>query len=216
MRELIILGAGGYARETMAVVNRTKKYRIIHLYDEMISDDSSISVHSIPVIDNLDKYKAMPFSERPVLISAVGNPALKKRWAEQYSANFEFVSVVDPDARIGPNVKIQVGSIITAGCILTTDIYIGNHVNINLNCTIGHDTIIEDYCDLSPGCHISGNVTMNEGSALGTGVVVIPKKVIGKWSIIGAGAVVLTDIQSNSLAVGIPAKVIRTIPKIEL
>lgn len=211
MRDLIILGAGGYARETMALINRIHKYRIINFYDETIAEGFNITVHSIPVIKSLEKFRKLPPSNRPALISAVGNPTLKKRWAEEFTDDFEFITVIDPDARIGPNIKIGVGSIITSGCILTVDVVIGNHVNINLNCTIGHDSVIGDFCDLAPACNISGNVTIKEGVSLGTGAIVIPKKIINAWSVVGAGAVVVSDIPEKVVAVGVPAKIIKTI-----
>jgi acetyltransferase-like isoleucine patch superfamily enzyme len=44
---------------------------------------------------------------------------------------------------------------------------------------------------------------------LGTGAVVLPGVCIGANSVIGAGSVVTKDLEANSLAVGIPAKVIK-------
>ena len=61
---------------------------------------------------------------------------------------------------MGEAVEIGGGTIITAHTSITTNISIGRHVHVNLNCTIGHDTVIEDYVTLSPGVHLSGNVTI--------------------------------------------------------
>lgn len=47
---------------------------------------------------------------------------------------------------------------------------------------------------------------------IGAGCVVLPNVSIGENSIIGAGSVVTHDIPANSIAVGIPAEVIKTIP----
>ena len=68
----------------------------------------------------------------------------------------KFCSVIHPSAKMSQYIDVGKGTIITAGNILTTQIKIGNHVIINLDCTIGHDSIIEDYCTILPGCHISG------------------------------------------------------------
>jgi acetyltransferase-like isoleucine patch superfamily enzyme len=69
---------------------------------------------------------------------------------------------------------------------------------------------MEDYCVLAPGVHVSGSSHLEEGVEIGAGSVVIPGKRIGRNSVIGAGAVVTTDIPPHSVAVGVPAKVIKT------
>jgi acetyltransferase-like isoleucine patch superfamily enzyme len=46
---------------------------------------------------------------------------------------------------------------------------------------------------------------------LGVNVVVLPNVSIGDNSIIGAGSVVTQSIPANSIAVGAPAKVIKTL-----
>jgi acetyltransferase-like isoleucine patch superfamily enzyme len=54
------------------------------------------------------------------------------------------------------------------------------------------------------------SVILQEGCDIGTGATVLPGVTIGRCAQIGAGAVVTEDIPANSVAVGIPAKVIRT------
>ncbi len=52
-------------------------------------------------------------------------------------------------------------------------------------------------------------VTIEDGCDIGTGALILPGVTIGEGSIVGAGAVVTKSIPSFSVAVGIPAKVIR-------
>lgn len=54
-------------------------------------------------------------------------------------------------------------------------------------------------------------VTLGDNVWLGGGVIVCPGVSIGDNSVVGAGAVVTRDIPPNSLAVGSPARVVRTI-----
>lgn len=54
-------------------------------------------------------------------------------------------------------------------------------------------------------------ITIEDGCWLGGGVIVCPGVTIGTRSVIGAGAVVTRDIPPHSLAVGNPARVIRTL-----
>lgn len=54
-------------------------------------------------------------------------------------------------------------------------------------------------------------ITIEDNVWLGGGVIVCPGVTIGKNSVVGAGAVVTKDIPDNVVAVGNPARVIRTI-----
>ena len=107
------------------------------------------------------------------------------------------------------NIIIGKGSIICAGNIFTCDIRIGDHVLVNLNCTVGHDCIINNYSSIMPGVNISGKVLLEEGVYIGTGAEIINYVTIGEYATIGAGATVIDDIQPYAVAVGTPAKIIK-------
>ncbi|NYZ77667.1 gamma carbonic anhydrase family protein [Candidatus Micrarchaeota archaeon] len=95
----------------------------------------------------------------------------------------------------GDEGKIKVGSRsnIQEHCTLH-----GKGVSIGDSVTIGHGAILH-------GCRIGNNVLV------GMGAIVMDGAEIGEWCIIGAGAVVTpgTKIEPGSLAVGLPAKVLR-------
>ena len=89
--------------------------------------------------------------------------------------------------------------------------------------TIGDDTFIgknnQFYTPIHPLDFKTRNtfietakpIKIGKNCWLGGSVVVLPGVTIGDGCVIGAGAVVTKDIPENSLAVGNPAKVIRTI-----
>lgn len=60
-------------------------------------------------------------------------------------------------------------------------------------------------------CDLFGKITIGDNTHIGTNVIIMPGVNIGKNCIIGCGAVVTKDIPDNSIAVGVPAKVISTI-----
>lgn len=209
MKELIILGAGGHAKEVFWLTQRYGQYRVVAFLDETISEEKNLSFFSFPIVSSLDKFISLKKNERPAVISAVGDNKLRKRWHDQYYKEFEFISLVDPDSIIGFNIAIGFGSIVFPSSVLTFNVVIGNHVNIHSTSIITHDAIIGDFCFIGPGCKLLGGVQIGKGSFLGAGAVVLPRKKVGDWSIIGAGAVVASDIPSNCTAVGIPARVIK-------
>ncbi len=59
--------------------------------------------------------------------------------------------------------------------------------------------------------HIHKQVVLGAGVWLGAGAMVCPGVTVGENSIIAAGAVVTKDIPANSVAAGVPAKVIRNL-----
>lgn len=97
------------------------------------------------------------------------------------------------------------------GVVINADTAVGKHCIINTSASADHDCIIEDFVHISPHAALCGGVTVGEGAHIGTGAIIIPGKKIGAHSIIGAGAVVLRDIPPNVVAVGNPARVIKSV-----
>ena len=61
------------------------------------------------------------------------------------------------------------------------------------------------------GLEYTHPVTIGNNVWICTGAIVLPGVTIGDNSVIGAGSVVTKDIPANSLAVGNPCRVIRTL-----
>lgn len=61
-----------------------------------------------------------------------------------------------------------------------------------------------------PDLEITKPITVGDDVYIGNDVIVLPGVKIGNKVVIGAGAIVSKDIPDNSLAVGVPARVIKT------
>jgi len=79
---------------------------------------------------------------------------------------------------------------------------LGTYVNILDN--TWHD--VEDHTRLPP----SRPVVIEDNVWLGNRVIVLPGVTIGHDAVVGAGAVVAKDVPPRSVAVGVPARVVRT------
>jgi len=212
LKDIVILGGGGFAREVYWILDEINQcdpqWNILGFIDEN-PDARGRELCGLPVLGGFEWFNRRP---RPLVISGVGGNRTRRRFSVQARClGLEFASAIHPAARISRYVHIGEGCVICAGTAITTQICLGDHVNLNLNCTVGHDAVIESYCNLSPGLHISGYAHLETGLDIGTGAVVIPSVRIGHDSIIGAGAVVNRDIPALSLAVGVPARVIKAI-----
>ena len=110
--------------------------------------------------------------------------------------------------KLGDAVGIS-GSTIVAEQSVT----LGDRVLVGVNCTIC-DT---DFHSLDPAVrtdkvsHKTAPVVIEDDVWLGMNVTVLKGVTIGKGSVIAAGSVVSRDIPANSLAGGVPAKVIKHI-----
>lgn len=212
MTDVVILGAGGFARETcwafLADNAEKKKWNLLGFVDDAPALQSQVRC-DLPVLGGF-AWLELNIGKHFEVICGVGNPRTRKLLAQRATAlGFRFCTLIHPSVRMSRWVEVGPGTIITAGNILTTQITLGPHVLLNLDCTIGHDTVIGAYCNINPGCHISGSVTFGEGVDFGTGAVILQGKTVGDWSIVGAGAVVTADIPANVTAVGVPCRVIQ-------
>ena len=118
------------------------------------------------------------------------------------------------DVEIGPEANIWFQSIVRGD---TNYIRIGARCNIQDACVIHvvkdrYPVILEDDVVLGHrvvvhGCHVG------RGALIGIGAIVLDGAQIGEESIIGAGSVVSpgTKIPPRSLAIGTPARVVRSI-----
>lgn len=101
----------------------------------------------------------------------------------------------------GDNEPITIGerSNVQDGCVFHTDM--GYPLTIGADCTIGHNAILH-------GC------TIRDNALIGMGATVLNGAVIGSNCIVGANALIAEGkvIPDNSLVVGVPGKIVRTLP----
>lgn len=66
------------------------------------------------------------------------------------------------------------------------------------------------YRHLIPDLEITKPITIGNGVYIGNNVILLPGVTVGNNVVIGAGAIVTKDIPDNSVAVGVPARVIKS------
>ena len=116
------------------------------------------------------------------------------------------MTLIDPQATIGTDIRLGPGAIVCSGARLETNIETGRHVHVSENCTVGHDTRLSDYVTAFPQAAIAGNVTIGAGTTVGTQAAIIQGLDVGADVMVGAGAVVIRDVPDGVTAVGVPAR----------
>ena len=205
MKNLVIVGDGGFAREVEWLVARINQVNSTWNLLGFIDKDENK-----PKVIGNDDYIVNNKNELYVSI-AIGDPKIRRKLYNIYKSNsrIKFANLIDPSVLLSEQIKLGEGNIICAGTILTVDISIGCCNLINLDCTVGHDVMIHDFVTVNPSVNVSGNVVLASGSFIGTGTQIIQGITIGNNTVVGAGAVVNHDLPSDCTAVGVPARVIK-------
>jgi sugar O-acyltransferase (sialic acid O-acetyltransferase NeuD family) len=200
MTALIILGAGGFAREVYHWIDR-RIYDPIAFYVDDESDHHHHSGLRLPLIRTFEGFKDTHF------IAAVGDSSGRQLLSKK--ASFAGLRPCDPiihssavigEAKMGRNI------IVCPGSVITSNVFLSNGVLVNLNCTIGHDVIVDEYATLSPGVNISGNTRIGVRAYLGTNSSVRERVRVGNDCILGMGAVLVKDMPDGELWTGVPAR----------
>lgn len=212
IKDLYIIGAGGFGREVAWLVERINEVELTWNIKGFIDDNEAVQgsrqgnyyvVGTCQKLENIEK--------EVWVVCAIGAAHVRKKVIDKVSGykNVRFATLIDPSVIMSSGVQVGEGTIICAGNILTVDISIGRHVIINLDCTVGHDVIMRDFVTLYPSVNVSGCSMLESCVEIGTGGQIIQGKKILYGTIVGAGAVVTTDLPANCTAVGAPAKAIK-------
>ena len=187
---LAIIGSGGFGREVALWSNG---YKTIEFYidDHLCTFENKLS--ELPI----DKHS----------IIAIGSPEVRRAVANRLPKEQLYTYIVHKTAITS---VINLGLIMCPYSVITTNVKIGKHLQMNLHSDIGHDCVIGDFVTLSPSARVSGNCIIGNNVYLGTNAVIREGVKIVDNCIIGAGAVVLKDIRESGIYVGLPAKKINT------
>lgn len=204
---LYIFGAGGHGREVAWLADQiwAGNVEVVFLVDDAAYIRESVNGIPVRVVHDITVARDDGY------VVAVGDAALRRRAAAACLAiGLQPVTLVHPRVEASRFVSMGAGSVVCAGSILTTDITLGEHVHVNVGCTISHDVHIGDFSTLSPGVHVSGHVQIGCDVLIGTGANIINGRagaplVIGDGAVIAAGACVTRSVEPGALMAGVPA-----------
>jgi sugar O-acyltransferase (sialic acid O-acetyltransferase NeuD family) len=212
------VGAGGHGAEVATYISDLVRDGWPGAFLGFLDDvDVGEVVSCVRVLGRIDEYRLPlePMSEPAGYLVAVGDNRVRKELVERmerrFGSDLTAWTLVHPRAYTGHGVEIGAGTLLAPFAVATTRVSLGRHVILNVKASVSHDVVVGDFANINPGATICGNVTVGEGAFIGAGAVVKDKISIGAWSTIGAGAAVVEDIPQFSLAVGVPARVIKSL-----
>ncbi len=212
-RPLVVVGAGGFARETVEAVRAANAAGAGWQLAGYLDDDPALHgtvVDGVPVLGGIDALTGLPdtavvvctgrpgnYVSRPRIVAALGLPP------ERYATIIHPAASVSSTSRVGP------GSVVLAQTVLTAAVTVGSHVAVMPHVTLTHGDVIGDFATVASGVCLGGDVRVGRCAYVGAGALVREQCSIGSCALVGMGAVVTRDIPPGEVWAGVPARYLR-------
>lgn len=214
--QIVIYGAGGHGREVAWLVEECNmgtelRYEIACFADDDTGNQGKF-VNGVPVFSLAAAYERYPSA---CVVGGVGHPQTRERlMSKAQDIGFGFTTIIHPRVERSRWITFGQGVMICAGTIMTTNIVLGSHVQINRSCNVGHDVVMDDYATLAPGANISGTVHIGKRAYIGAGAVIINGRpdapiTVGDDAVVGAGACVTKSVGARTTVAGVPARLLQ-------
>lgn len=211
MDKIVLVGSGGHCKVIIDIINSTNQYEIIGITDVNVSIKT---IYDIPIIgdDSLlyDLYSKRGIKNAFICIGALGNLQIRQNLYKMLKKiGYNLPVLAHNSSIISKYANIEEGTAVMPGAIINPGVFVNRNCIINTAAVVEHDCIIGENTHISPNVSIAGGVNLGNNCHIGIGSSIIQNITIGDNVVIGAGSVVINDIENNSTAVGIPARVIK-------
>ena len=207
MKDLYIVGAGGFGRELLNHIQDIHKISGVRWNLKGFLDDTPDPLHDkecpLAVAGSIIDYYP---KENDALALAIADPRAKKKVVSLLKGRGAvFENVIHPYVNLGRYNKFGEGLIVYPGCGMTVNATVGSFCTL-LSCGIGHDVEIGDFCTISSLCNIMGGVKIGEGVFIGGNAAIAPHVTIGDGAYLCLGSMVLKDVPAGAKVLGNPAR----------
>jgi sugar O-acyltransferase (sialic acid O-acetyltransferase NeuD family) len=202
-QSLILIGAGGYARSCIDVIERQDKFQVAGLVGKPEEIGKAMLGYPIIATDRELADLAGKFRYALIAVGQVRSPDLRVTlFSTLKNFGFELPVIISPLAYVSPHASVGEGTIVMHGATVNAGSSIGANCIINLHAVLDHDVEIGDHCHVSNGATLNGAVRIGEGSFVGSASTIKEGVSIGARCLIGMGVGVRHDVPDATRFIG--------------
>lgn len=207
MKNLIIIGVGGFAREIYWHAQNASGFGVDWQIKGFLDGNVKLAAEEyelLPekVLGDVDTYE---ICADDVFTCAVGTPQVRKVLVEKILARGgEFINIISKLAKIIPTAELGRGVVISPYVGVSDRAKVGDFVALNALTIIGHDAQVGNFSCVMPHVNIAGKAQIGAEVFIGSGAIILPKAKVGDGAKVGAGCVVLKKVRAGATVFGNP------------
>lgn len=196
MKNLIIVGAGGFAKELIGYIKSDKDRGLlanVNIKGVLVDylDDFQNLGEDYPYLGKIRDYDIQDNDE--ILVAIGENPGRNKIIEYFETKNTKFFSFIHSSCFVNPTASIGDGLIMTPFCMINANVILGNHALLNSYSAIGHDSRVGNKAILYPYAAINGGCKIGDNLTMGTKATIFPRIKIGNNCVITSHSYVKTN-----------------------
>jgi sugar O-acyltransferase (sialic acid O-acetyltransferase NeuD family) len=209
-RPLVLLGAGGLAREVMATVDAINRESPSWHVTAVLDDREEFhgkQVNGVTVLAGTEAAREMDDAFFVACVASPRNVQVRECLVDRLHLDEDrFATIVHPSATVIWERGPSPGCVVMAQVVTTTAVSIGKHVVMMPHVVLTHDDSVDDFSTFGAGVCLAGDVRVGRSSYLGAGALVREGLVVGDRALVGMGSVVLCDVPPGQVWSGVPAR----------
>jgi sugar O-acyltransferase (sialic acid O-acetyltransferase NeuD family) len=208
---VVVYGASGHGK-VVADVLLAGGVRVLGFVDDGYASRPA-SVLGLPVLGSFDALLSLVGGGTPCDVAlGIGDNAARARVFERCAtAGIRLRAAIHPRATVAQSAVISDGALVGAGAVVNPDAVVERGAIVNTHAVVEHDCRVGEFAHISPNATMGGASRVGAFAQLGTAAALLPLVHVGRGSIVGAGAVVVRPLPDGVVAVGVPARVLRTL-----
>jgi sugar O-acyltransferase (sialic acid O-acetyltransferase NeuD family) len=209
MKQLIIIGAGGYGREISTIATQALGYGdrfVVKGFLDSKGDALDNFEGYPPILGDVGDYAIAPDD---VFVCGIDDISKRQYCLEAIIARGgRLETVVHRSCVMGQGVYLGAGVVISYNVVISNDTTIGDGVLVNTGAIIGHDVTVGNFVSIGVGAFLAGGVTIGHRGAVNASATVHKGCHIGENATVGMSSTVVRDVVDDVTVFGTPAKVI--------